>query len=77
MEPRPKRGTFATRTPHRPNHIGLTVVRLLKRERSILHIKGVDMVEGTPVLDLKPYTRRDRRSHIRLGWLDEVERREK
>lgn len=77
MEPKPKRGTFATRTPHRPNHIGLTVVRLLKRERSILHIKGVDMVEGTPVLDLKPYTRRDRRSHIRLGWLDEVERREK
>lgn len=77
MEPRPKRGTFATRTPHRPNHIGLTVVRLLKRERSILHIKGVDMVEGTPVLDLKPYTSRDRRSHIRLGWLDEVERREK
>ncbi|TET21687.1 MAG: tRNA (N6-threonylcarbamoyladenosine(37)-N6)-methyltransferase TrmO [Candidatus Stahlbacteria bacterium] len=77
MEPKPKRGTFATRTPHRPNHIGLTVVRLLKRERSILHIKGVDMVEGTPVLDLKPYTRRDRRSHIRLGWLDEVERRER
>ncbi|MBA7619074.1 tRNA (adenine(37)-N6)-methyltransferase [subsurface metagenome] len=77
MEPKPKRGTFATRTPHRPNHIGLTVVRLLKRERSILHIKGFDMVEGTPVLDLKPYTRRDRRSHIRLGWLAEVERRER
>jgi tRNA-Thr(GGU) m(6)t(6)A37 methyltransferase TsaA len=77
MEPKPKRGTFATRTPHRPNHIGLTVVRLLKRERNVLHIKGVDMIEGTPVLDVKPYTRRDRKSHIRLGWVDEVERRER
>ncbi len=77
MELKPKRGTFATRTPHRPNHIGLTVVRLVKRSKNILHVKGVDMVEGTPVLDLKPYTRRDRRSHIRLGWLEEVERRER
>ncbi|MEA3312025.1 MAG: TrmO family methyltransferase [candidate division WOR-3 bacterium] len=55
----------------------MTVVRLVKREKNILHVKGVDMVEGTPVLDIKPYTRRDRRSHIRLGWLAEVERREK
>lgn len=76
MEPRPKRGCFATRTPHRPNHIALTVVRLLDREANILHVKGMDMVDGTPVLDIKPYTRRDRRSRISIGWLDEVERRE-
>ncbi len=77
MEPRPKRGCFATRTPHRPNHIALTVVRLLSREANILHIKTVDMIEGTPVLDIKPYTRRDRKSRISIGWLEEVERRER
>ncbi|TKJ43035.1 tRNA (N6-threonylcarbamoyladenosine(37)-N6)-methyltransferase TrmO [candidate division TA06 bacterium B3_TA06] len=77
MRPCPKRGVFATRHPCRPNPLGLTVVRLLKRDKNILHIKGVDMTDGTPVLDIKPYTRRDRRSHIRLGWLDEVERRER
>ncbi len=76
MQPEPKRGVFATRTPHRPNHVALTVVRLLSREANILHVKGMDMVDGTPVLDVKPYTRRDRRSRISIGWLDEVERRE-
>jgi tRNA (adenine37-N6)-methyltransferase len=77
MEPEPKRGCFATRTPHRPNHIGLTVVRLLSREGNLLYVKGMDMLEGTPVLDIKPYTRRDRKSHISIGWLEEVERRER
>lgn len=73
MRPKPKRGTFATRTPHRPNHIGLTVIRLLKREKNILRVKGVDMVDGTPVLDIKPYSKRDRKSHLKIGWLEEVE----
>jgi tRNA-Thr(GGU) m(6)t(6)A37 methyltransferase TsaA len=72
----PPRGLFATRSPHRVNPIGLTVVRLVKREGRILHVRGVDMVEGTPVLDLKPYTRRDRRSRISNGWLDEIKRPE-
>jgi len=70
----PPRGLFATRSPFRVNPIALTVVRLLKREGRILHVKGVDMVDGTPVLDIKPYTRRDRKSRISNGWLDEVER---
>ena len=69
----PPRGLFATRSPFRVNPIALTVVRLLKREGSILHVKGVDMIEGTPVLDIKPYARRDRKSRISAGWMDEVE----
>lgn len=77
LHPVPKRGVFATRSPHRPNPLAITVVRLLKRERNVLHVKGVDTVEGTPVFDIKPYTRRDRKSHISIGWLDEVERRER
>lgn len=77
MEPRPKRGVFATRHPRRPNPLGVTIVRLIKREGRLLHVKGVDMVDETPVLDIKPYTRRDRKSRIKIGWVDEVERRER
>jgi tRNA (Thr-GGU) A37 N-methylase len=47
---------------------------MLKREKNILHVKGMDMVEGTSVLDIKPYTRRDRKSRIQIGWLERVER---
>ncbi|MBN2378797.1 tRNA (N6-threonylcarbamoyladenosine(37)-N6)-methyltransferase TrmO [candidate division WOR-3 bacterium] len=71
----PPRGLFATRSPHRINPIGLTIVRLLKREGNILHVKGVDMVDGTPVLDIKPYTRRDRKSRVSNGWIDQVKRK--
>jgi len=71
----PPRGLFATRSPHRVNPIALTIVKLLSRDGRILHVKGVDMVDGSPVLDIKPYTRRDRKSRISNGWLDEVERR--
>jgi tRNA-Thr(GGU) m(6)t(6)A37 methyltransferase TsaA len=67
-ESRP-RGIFATRSPHRPNHLGLSVVRLLRRSGSVLEISELDMIDGTPVLDIKPYTRRDRKSRIRTGWL--------
>lgn len=64
-----KRGVFATRSPHRPNPIGLTVVRLLGRHRHVLTVSGVDMLDGTPVLDLKPYTRREIKRSPRLGWM--------
>jgi len=49
------RGVFASRSPYRPNHIGLSVVELLKIENNLLKIRNVDMLEGTPVIDIKPY----------------------
>ena len=54
-----KIGFLATRTPHRPNPIGMTVVRLLKRRGSRLRVEGLDAWEGTPILDVKPYTKRE------------------
>ncbi len=67
---RKERGVFATRSPHRPNPIGMTVVRFHGRSGSSLHISGFDMIEGTPVLDIKPYTRRDLKPDARFGWLE-------
>jgi len=49
------RGTFATRSPHRPNPIGLTVVEILKINGYRLHVRGVDCLDGTPIIDIKPY----------------------
>jgi tRNA-Thr(GGU) m(6)t(6)A37 methyltransferase TsaA len=67
-----ERGVFATRAPTRPNPIGLSVVRLLAREGNILTIEGVDMVDGTPLLDIKPYVPRfDVHPGERIGWLTE------
>lgn len=63
------RGVFATRSPRRPNPLGLSVLRLLGRNGRILEVSGLDLIDGTPVLDIKPYTSRDRKSHIRTGWL--------
>ena len=60
-----ERGIFATRSPHRPNPVGMTVLRLLRRDGAVLEVSGLDIVDGTPVLDIKPYTRRDRKSRIR------------
>lgn len=51
-----ERGVFASRSPHRPNHIGFSVVELLRIEDNIIEIKGVDMLDNTPVLDIKPYS---------------------
>ena len=65
-----ERGVFSTRSPRRPNPLGVTVVRLIRREENRLFIAGLDMIEGTPVLDIKPYTRRDRKENIRQGWLE-------
>ena len=62
-------GVFATRSPNRPNAIGLTVVELIKREGNILFVRGADMIDGTPVLDIKPYTLYDIRDNIDKGWL--------
>jgi tRNA-Thr(GGU) m(6)t(6)A37 methyltransferase TsaA len=63
------RGVFATRSPYRPNPIGLTVVKVIERHQNCLKVSGIDMIEGTPILDIKPYTSRDKKSHIKLGWL--------
>jgi tRNA-Thr(GGU) m(6)t(6)A37 methyltransferase TsaA len=68
-------GVFATRSPERPNPIGLSVVELLGREGPRLRVRGVDMLDGTPVLDVKPYLSNVPASQLRRGWLDEVERR--
>lgn len=65
-----KRGIFATRSPHRPNPIGISVVKLEERERNILKVSGLDMFDGTPLLDIKPYTPRDKKESAVFGWLD-------
>lgn len=66
-------GVFATRSPRRPNPIGLTVVELLRREDRLLHVRGVDMLEGTPILDIKPYLSSVPAETLRRGWLAESE----
>ena len=70
-------GVFATRSPMRPNPIGLTVVELLGREGLVLHVRGVDMLDGTPILDLKPYLSSIPAEQLRRGWLAEAEDRKK
>ena len=65
------RGVFATRAPSRPNSIGLSVVRLDRIEGEILHIRDVDIVDGTPLLDIKPYVPEfEERGKVRIGWLE-------
>ncbi len=68
-------GVFATRSPQRPNPIGLTVVTLLRREGTELFVRGVDMLDGTPILDIKPYLSSVPDSDLRRGWLDAVDPR--
>jgi tRNA-Thr(GGU) m(6)t(6)A37 methyltransferase TsaA len=66
------RGLFATRAPKRPNPIGLSVVRLDRIEKGVLHIRNVDVLEGTPLLDIKPYVPEfDGCVKVRTGWLGE------
>jgi len=67
-------GVFATRSPRRPNPIGLTVVELLRRDGGSLHVRGVDMLDGTPILDIKPYMSSIAMEKLRRGWLSEAER---
>ena len=67
-------GIFATRAPFRPNAIGLSVVELLSIDDNILHLDGVDILDGTPLLDIKPYTTRfDLHNVKKNGWQDEVD----
>lgn len=67
-------GIFATRAPCRPNAIGLSVVELLRRDGNVIHLNGVDILDGTPLLDIKPYTAKfDRFEPSRNGWQDEID----
>jgi tRNA-Thr(GGU) m(6)t(6)A37 methyltransferase TsaA len=68
-------GVFATRSPFRPNPIGLTVVELLRRDAHRLHVKGIDMLDGTPILDVKPYLSGVTPENLRRGWMEEAEKR--
>jgi tRNA-Thr(GGU) m(6)t(6)A37 methyltransferase TsaA len=70
-------GVFATRSPRRPNPIGLTVVELIRRNNTELHVRGVDMLDGTPILDIKPYLSSVPPELLRRGWLAEAESRQK
>jgi tRNA-Thr(GGU) m(6)t(6)A37 methyltransferase TsaA len=65
------RGVFATRSPRRPNPIGLSVVRLIRREGTRLHLEELDILDGTPLLDIKPFIDSvDHRKASRAGWLE-------
>ena len=67
------RGLFATRAPKRPNPIGLSVVQLDKIEDGLLHIQAVDILDGTPLLDIKPYVPEfDAQVEVRTGWLEKT-----
>lgn len=70
-------GVFSTRSPRRPSPIGLTTVELIRREGRFLYLRGVDMLDGTPVIDIKPYTSSVPESQLRRGWLEEAEQRTK
>jgi tRNA-Thr(GGU) m(6)t(6)A37 methyltransferase TsaA len=68
-----EQGVFATRAPHRPNKLGMSLVRLVKIEGNVLHIKDVDVLDGTPLLDIKPFVPRfDVRENVRSGWQETV-----
>lgn len=68
-------GLFATRSPRRPNPIGLTVVEVLGREGRQVHVRGVDMLDGSPILDIKPYLSSVPVADLRRGWLEKAESR--
>ena len=70
-------GVFATRSPRRPNPIALTVVELLRRHDLDLYVRGIDMLDNTPILDLKPYLSSVPAEKLRRGWLAEAEARQK
>ncbi len=64
-------GIFATRSPRRPNAIGLSTVKLIKIEKNILYVENADVLDGTPLLDIKPYFAQfDNRENAKSGWLD-------
>jgi len=66
-----KHGIFAIRSPHRPNHIGVSIVKLEKVEKNIVNFSEVDILDGTPLLDIKPYVSHfDSRDEVKNGWID-------
>ena len=66
-----KHGIFAIRSPHRPNHIGFSVVKIKAVQKNKLYFSGVDMIDGTPLLDIKPYVKYfDSKENVVSGWLD-------
>jgi len=70
------RGVFSTRAPKRPNPIGLSIVRLLDVAGNFLHVEGIDTLDGTPLLDVKPYVPEfDARAEVRVGWLSRAKGR--
>lgn len=69
-----KRGVLATRSPHRPNAIGLSAVELIAVEERSLQVRGMDLLDGTPILDIKPYVPyADAFPASRAGWIDEID----
>lgn len=63
-------GVFATRSPNRPNALGFSVVELIERDRNRLKVKGLDALEGTPLIDIKPYLPEiDAKTKVRIGWV--------
>ncbi|MCD4825057.1 MAG: tRNA (N6-threonylcarbamoyladenosine(37)-N6)-methyltransferase TrmO [Phycisphaerae bacterium] len=68
-----ERGIFATRAPHRPNKLGMSLVRLDRIEGNILYVRDLDILDGTPLLDIKPYIQRfDSRENVKSGWQDTI-----
>ena len=69
-------GVFATRSPHRPNPIGFCIVELLERKKNILKVKGLDAIDGTPLLDIKPYSPKfDYVPNAKVEWLEKAEKK--
>ena len=63
-------GLFTTRSPHRPNPIGYATVELIERKGNILKVKGLDAIEGTPIIDIKPYVKNlDTKNNVSSGWI--------
>ena len=77
LDDRRPHGVFSSRSPRRPNPIGLTVVELLGRDGPRLRVRGVDMLDGTPILDIKPYLTSVAPETLRRGWVGEAEARKK
>jgi len=66
-----KHGVFATRAPRRPNGIGISIVKLLAVDKNILEVENLDILDGTPLLDIKPYVPDfDKQEGVRIGWLE-------
>lgn len=73
--PRVRRSIFSTRSPDRPNPIGLSAVKLVRVEGTALHVRGIDLLDGTPILDLKPYLPyADAFPEAKAGWIDAIPR---